>query len=261
MTSMLVLLLTWLINKECKNNRNKYNFEKYGYICPKCGYNNQNQPVLDYSYYFCSQIRDHKCHQPKITGKQIDAQVNNFLDQMTIGPAVSKWMIKMLKKEDGQATDILITQREQISKEISSINARLKRLKDRFESPANADNELYSDQEYIDKKNVYQKQIEMLQDKLESLNESSRTCLEAFVTGLELIKRAKQIIADKDATQEKKQILYFLCSNPTIDNGKISFNPSKLAQVFLYKFVNFQGIFWNGWLLAGNPNPVAWGWL
>ena len=83
----------------------------------------------------------------------------------------------------------------------------------------------------------------MLQDKLESLNESSRTCLEAFVTGLELIKRAKQIIADKDATQEKKQILYFLCSNPTIDNGKISFNPSKLAQVFLYKFVNFQGIF------------------
>lgn len=65
-------------NKRCKNNRNKYNFEKYGYICPKCGHNNQSQPVLDYSYYFCSQIRDHKCHQPKITGKQIDEQVNNF---------------------------------------------------------------------------------------------------------------------------------------------------------------------------------------
>lgn len=65
------------------------------------------------------------------------------------------------------------------------------------------------------------------------MNESSRTCLEAFVTGLELIKKAKQIIADKDATQEKKQILYFLCSDPTIDNGNISFNPSKLAQVFL----------------------------
>lgn len=61
---------------------------------------------------------------------------------MTIGPAVSKWMIKMLKKEDGQTTDNLITQRELIGGEISKINAQLKRLKDCFESPANADNEL-----------------------------------------------------------------------------------------------------------------------
>lgn len=71
-----------------------------------------------------------RCVQPSIEEKSLDAQMMEFLDQISLPPSVVDWIIKIMKKHDGELQVQANERRENHTEEARKLERQMSNLTD-----------------------------------------------------------------------------------------------------------------------------------
>ena len=141
--------------------------------CPKCKTpveKMKNPMLLRYVYYHCTKRVNPNCRQRSIEVKNLEKQIDQYLNNVQISEDFKNWAIEYLKEENEKEVnsreDILASQRK-------AYDSCLKKLDNLFQlkiSPLNSDGSLLSDEEYSKQKAEIIKEKAQLEETLKDFN-------------------------------------------------------------------------------------------
>ncbi len=208
-----------IICPECKfkfssNNR----FE-----CPKCctPIEKMRRPtILHYVYYRCTKKINPNCLQKSIEVKELEKQINQYLDNVHISEEFKNWAIQYLqeenKKEISSIKNIFTSQKK-------AYDNCVKKLENLFQlkiSPLNSNGNLLSDEEYAKQKTELMKEKTRFEEILSDTNGRIDKWFETGEKTFNFVRCAQYWF--KDGTLlEKAQILKALGSNLILKDKKL----------------------------------------
>lgn len=169
----------------------------------------------EYTYYHCTRIhRTPKCTEPSIEGRDLERQIEEFLDDMSIQESVLNWFVNALKECEGNVAESHVKMQAQATKAVENANRQISNLTDMRVR------DMISEEEFIAKR-------EKLQLALAEAEESRRNADKAQSTFeplrvMNLMKHRAKYWHSVATPKQKRKLLQILCSNPTLEGKKLN---------------------------------------
>ncbi len=208
-----------IICPECKG---KFSC-KHRSDCPHCDTlveNMKGVKIYTYEYYFCTKKKKPSCSQKAITNKELEKQIIDILNKISIPSEFHQWALEWLKeenkKESGDRNLILDNQQKAYDKCLNKID----RLID-----MRADGEL-TEEEFSQKKEKLSKEKIRLHELLNDIDGRVSNWLDNGEKWFNFARDAKNAFEQGDITK-KKAILSALGSKLTLRDKKLCISLQK----------------------------------
>ena len=227
----------------------KYKFStKNTAECPQCKTligSMSNPKHLHYIYYHCTKRKKKACNQKSIRVKKFEEQFDQLLEKIEISESFKNWAIDHLN----ELADIEIEDRNAIIKSQQSAYdncvQRIDNLVKLKISPNNTNEELLSDSEFKEQKEILLKEKNILMKKLETTDNRIDTWLELTADTFNFACYARHWF--KNGNKEtKKQILLGLGSNLELIDHIVRVDlqkPLKFIETAKKEFVEISPVF------------------
>lgn len=198
----------------CKYKFSSLNKEE----CPKCHLKIEemvNPTVLHYIYYHCTKRKNPNCTQVSISSDDLIKQVDEKLKKVTVSQRFVKWALKYLSTlhdEETKSHTATITQLQ------NSYNDCVKRLDNLVQlkiSPANSDNSLLSDSEFLAQKTALVTEKTKLEESLNNQGQRVNNWLETVEEHFNFALHARHRF-EVGTPEEKREMLVTIGSNLTL---------------------------------------------
>lgn len=228
-----------ILEMKSKRRPQKHAFAYTGLMkCGECGCsitaeNKTNRFGSEYLYYHCTKRkRQLACKQQVVTVMNLEKQIGEFLNSITITENISDWCISVLKElENENKGNHALTIKSQ-QKRLNACNGEIAEL-------LNCKiRQLISDEEYVTKRQELQEEKfrikELLEDRDNRFDEVIRLGEQAFNFAAEAKKKF-----ESGTAEEKRSILHYTGSNLILMDGKLNIS-SKKPLFFIQKTVQQQ---------------------
>ena len=170
-----------------KDKKNDFAFTGSLIRCASCGSSITAEPkekrqkngnIHNYIYYHCTKKKNIKCIQKTLELKELDKQVLEILNNLTISEKFKTWAIKNLhevRKEEAESNDKILNKRH---KELEEITNQLEGLLLKFTAPENSSGMVISSEEYQTMKTILLKRKNALEQGLNTQGEEMEKWLE-----------------------------------------------------------------------------------
>lgn len=173
-----------------------------------------------YVYYHCTRVhRTPKCRQPSIEARELDEQVEAFLDRVTVPQSVTDWLREHLESVQQGMAEARHTVMRKLTAQVESIKKQLSNLTDLRVR------ELVDDNEFETKRETLQRELGKAQERAAGAENHKATFEPVLILQI-LCNRASFWFAQADDAT-KRAILKILCSNPTLTDKKTLFEAKK----------------------------------
>lgn len=212
----------------CSHCRKKFAYRRRT-ACPRCQtpIEKMDAPLfLHYTYYHCTRNKNSKCAQKCVSGKELERQIDVYLQRIQISERFKEWAIKYLhelhEKESTSRNDIIHSQQKAYQQCLGRID-NLVRLKT---APENADGSLLSDAEYGEQRLALLKEKSGLEELLHNTGHRVEKWLTLSENIFEFACAARERFAKGDA-MTKKEILTTIGSNLTLKDKNLKIEAMK----------------------------------
>jgi site-specific DNA recombinase len=208
----------------CPKCHYKFNPQRNEY-CPKCGMrkDSMDAPLRIYTYYHCSRKRISDCNQPIVNEHNLENQITNELEQITIPNDFVEWGRKYIKKT--MREQVYQTQEitETLKQHLAIEKQKAKNLFEKFIHPDNAHQALITNAEYQNKKNELKKTIVGLEEQLKNIGHKPQYATNTTERTFNFSYRARYWFENGNREQ-KRTILTTLDQNPILEAGLLRLN-------------------------------------
>ena len=184
-----------------------------------------------YLYHRCSHHKPGvKCIQQPITGKQLEKQVIEILDRITIPESFLHFALDILNNENSQESknrDVILKNQQSALKDCLK---KIDNLITLYISPQNSERDLLSDMEFKEQKAALLKEKTRINDELEKLSSNMDEWLELTEKTFKFATYARQHFLEGDY-DTKNSILRALGSNYILNDGVLSLSLDKSYQI------------------------------
>lgn len=207
-----------ILGREGKPRQKTHEFAFTGMIrCGECGcfitaedkikINKRSGKIRDYTYYHCTKRKkEAKCSQPYLEAKELEKQIDNYLEKIQISEEFKDWAINYLRSKN--------------DKEIDDRTARYKNLQNTYnQSQKELDNltqmryrELISDEEYARERNRLRIEIMKMKENLDDTEHRAESWLALSEKVFDYACHAREWFKQGDLNT-KKQLLETIGSN------------------------------------------------
>lgn len=178
-----------LLGRKGRPRPQKHRFAFTGLMrCGNCGAmitaeekikHQKNGNVHHYVYYRCTKRKDENCPEKAIDLKDLNTQIDEAIGKLTIDEDFKNLAIQYLhearQNEARCQEDVLENKQKTLIQTIKQLDSLL----DRFTSPANADGQLISEEEYLNRKQALLKQKSALESDLKAQGKAIEDWVEA----------------------------------------------------------------------------------
>lgn len=168
----------------------------------------------EYIYYHCTRQKHifPRCTEPSIEGKALNAQIEDFLDSVTLHKPQYDWLCRVMSETAPDAQKQRQEALEAQAQTITDIEAQLSNLTDlRIK-------DLINDTDFLDRREKLQIELATAQERLEKAKVATATFEPAHVLSFFLFQAKNCFQASDD--KGKRRLLEILCSNPTLTQRK-----------------------------------------
>jgi len=175
----------------------------------------------EYTYYHCTRQKyiTPRCTEPSIEVKTLEAQIEEFLDRVTLHKAQYDWLCKAMENtapEDQKQRQEALQGQERA---IADLERQLSNLTDlRLK-------ELVDDDEFLDRREQLQIDLSTAQERLQKTQQPTVTFEPAHALSFFLFQAKNCFLASDD--EGKRRLLKILCSNPSLRQRKALLTPKK----------------------------------
>lgn len=209
---------------KCTNCKHKFS-SKHATACPKCGtfIKDMLNPVQsNYIYYGCSQKKSHNCKNNSLEMRDINRQVKEILNQITISEDMMNWYIVRLNEVSGEEAQHNRKSMNNLHDEYSKCQKQLDRLLEMKISPDNINGNLLSDDDYKRGKEILTKKMQDIQLCIADVEERTKEWMDIATNTFKFAYSAYNNY-EKGTIQDKKAVLIGLGSNFLIKNKNLIF--------------------------------------
>lgn len=213
----------------CYQCRRKFVLTDKRKDCPLCSrnaYSSKEMKLLDYTFYHCTKRKtDIKCSQPSIRVEELERQITDLLLKIEIPETFSGWAMKWLKWSHQQEIQDHNTQLEALQATYKTTQAKLDNLVDMRM------NTLITDQQYISKKEMVEKERTSLKEQLDGFEHRVNSWVTMTEQVFDFAVAAKKKFIE-GSLKEKRQVLSSLGSNLVLTDKNLSihqFEPFRLV--------------------------------
>jgi len=191
--------------------------------CPRCGtaITEMHKPThLFYEYYHCTKRKKASCSQGAVEVKQLEVQVAELLDTLTISKKLKDWFLTRLEEQVEQDSRDQTPILESLQETHNDCQKRLDNLLKLKISPQNADGALLTDEEFANQKRTITIEMDRLQQKMASAENHTSQWIDVCVKTFNFACYAKTHF--QNGPQEvKRTILPALGSNLTLYDKRL----------------------------------------
>ena len=252
--------------KICTKCHHKYN-AMTNTRCPKCSTIAPEKSTY-FCYYPCINSTKHKCKQPAIRSDELEKQLDEIVSHATIPQEFIDWGMEKLRADTKSEQD----DRQGISKDIQSninnVTKRLDALANKYISSENIKGELFSDEEYKNKKTELQAEKLKLEDALVTLSNRQLSWLDTAEKSLNVARDCQDIL-QSGTNDEKIEMMYSLGLHLTINNKIVRYDwpepyktiveASEMLKQTITKFEPEEGIVTKGQMYNFDSQNPLWG--
>jgi site-specific DNA recombinase len=184
-----------------------------------------------YLYHRCTKRKKNKkCFQKPITNSELEKQIINYLDSITLPEEFLTWSLGVLKEnnqlEKNNKTKISTTH----IKNLESYTSKIDSIIQLYISPENKNHKLLSEEDYIRQKNNLTKEKELIKSEINQLNNNGDKWLELTQDTFEFATYAKYWF--KQGNYEKKtSILKYIGKHYNFINGQLDVQLQKPLEI------------------------------
>lgn len=210
-------------------------------ICGECGCHITTQLKLKhiksenivktFIYHNCTRKKlGIKCKQKSITYNEINKQIAEKLEKITMPESFLDYALKILRRDNELKVDNRNIMVENQQKALKNCQDRIDKLLDVYISPENAEKDLIGDNEFKERKTTLLKEKTEIQQQLDNLNQRDDEWLELTEKTFKFAVYAKENFNVGDYT-EKTNILRALGSNFILKDGVLDITLRKQYQL------------------------------
>jgi site-specific DNA recombinase len=185
-----------------------------------------NPTLLHYIYYHCTKRKNPNCSQKSIRVEDLEQQINDLLSRIQISERFKTWAIKHLNEVNDQEVDIRNSVIESLDEAYKNCVQRIDNLVKLKISPQNSDGSLLSDEEFKGQKSDLLREKSDLEEKKKEAGLRISHWIKLTEESFNLACYAKYRF-ENGSVQEKRELLYSLGSNLTLNNKTLSINLQK----------------------------------
>ena len=206
----------------CPNCRTKFASQKKD-ACPKCSVQIEEMirpTLLHYIYYHCTKRKKQKCFQKSIQVGELEKQVDFLLSNIQISERFKNWAIKYINELNDKEVDDRNVVLGSLQGAYNDCVKRIDNLVQLKISPQNSNNELLSDDEFKNQKDILMTEKKRLSDKLGITDERIDKWVERAEKAFNFACYARHWFLNGDVTT-RKEILIGIGSNLVINNKTV----------------------------------------
>ena len=193
----------------------------------KTKYIKSEDKTRSYIYHRCTRSKPGvKCDQRPISSVELEKQVNEILDTITIPKSYLDLALEYLRKENLIEADNTEIKRQNQTKIIASCEKEMANLLQLLISPENEQKELLSEEEYKEQKSSIQKRKQSAKFELENIDKHDGVWMKLTEDTFKFATYAKYHFAT-GSYKQKTEILRALGSDFLLTDGKISLTLAK----------------------------------
>lgn len=187
--------------------------------CKTCGYHftyetKTKKSGLVFHYGRCSRKSKGGCTQPRVNLKELDQQVDTFLNSMTVSEAFVDWARYWVKQAESQDRSVRDISYAVIKRDHTETESKLNVLNDKWLSGQ------LTDSEYRDMKQTYIQKLFKLDEKLKLQDDGVEAWTDLMLNTLQFASRAKYKW-NNGTVDDKKTILKVIGSDLVLNNKKL----------------------------------------
>jgi DNA invertase Pin-like site-specific DNA recombinase len=194
---------------------------------------------LYYEYYHCTKRKKPDCSQGSIETRQLETQILQLLDTLTISEKLRDWFLANLEtqaeRDRGDRTPVL----NSLEESLANCQQRLNNLLKLKISPQNSSGDLLSDEEFANQKSVLTLEMHRLKQKMASVDNHADHWLETAAKTFNFACYAKNHF-QTGSPQVKRTILSALGSNLTLFDKNLNVSLHKHFQLMQKVRSGFQ---------------------
>ena len=202
--------------------------------CPQCGTGiaDMEHPThLRYVYYHCTRRKKTPCAQGVVEVHQLEAQVLQLLDTLTLSEPVKDWCIQKIEREAQQDTQHRAPLRQSLQEAHENCRKRLDNLLKLKISPQNSTGELLSDEEFAIQKSALSQEARRLEQKLAGVEQHAGLWKDTAVRTFNFACYVRAHF-EKGSPETRRAILSALGSNLTLQD--------KILRISLHKHLSLM---------------------
>ncbi len=203
-----------IIHTPVSTRPKQYKFKYTGLIkCGECGASvtaehKTNRFGSKYIYYHCTK-RKVPCSQRSIEEKQLNDQFETFINLVTYDQYLLDYLLHISETQKSP-------EEVNIKQELTSLKKRITlNEKNKAELLQIKIRNLLTDEEYLDKKNEFEKEKDMLEQKLKRVTEGFDEANRRTITTFNFMKKLRESFIE-GSIENKKEVIYKIGSNPIL---------------------------------------------
>lgn len=207
----------------CTGCKHKFAYESKS-ACPKCDLDiskMDNPTILHYTYFHCTKRPCKTCSQGSIRLEELDSQFNDALSKIKLDEVYLKIALDYLSEKQNGSFGEEKRIRDSLQSAYNNIQTRIANLHREYNSPQNADHELYTSDEYIKYKKNLTKERTGIEKELNEVKVKFDQSIEATDRTFNFCTFARHHF-NTDDIQKKRDIFSTIGSNLTLKDKKLS---------------------------------------
>lgn len=200
--------------------------------CGECGFAITPEPpkikrikstgeIKAYKYWRCThKSQKVKCSQKTISEEELTKQINEYLQELEIDPKIIQWALKYIETYSSGEIANRQAMEQNYQENLKDVQFSLDRLTKLYINSSNANNELLTEEEFIQQKNSLQLKKNSTLEQLELLSKRQDMVIDKIRDDLSFCK-ALIIKFNNGEPEEKQQILTRLARTMTIKDRKV----------------------------------------
>ena len=194
-------------------------------VCPNCKtkiFDMVNPKQLRYVYYTCKGNKNPNCSQKRgVNEESVLSQLKEELKKIRISEKMTKWFVAQLSKINNKEVKDLVNIGEALREKLNDTKKTKQNLIKLKIAPNNINGEIMSDDEFVEQKNIVDKEITDLMTKIHGAEEKSKLWTELAIDTFNFACYASYHF-DTGDYETKKNILTGFGSNIEILDGKVN---------------------------------------
>lgn len=197
--------------------------------CGACGLaitaeRKRNRYGSEYVYYRCTRRRrDQRCREPAITLPALERQLIEAVASFEIPVGVSQWINGRLRRLVSEETSLRVSQRATAERALTGVRRQLHNLTDLRVR------DLVTDEEFVARRQTLELELHKLTRAL--TEDTEEEWIEPAMGIISLSNQAASVLRS-GTDDEKRLVIRFLCSNPTLQRRKLSVHAAKPFRVW-----------------------------
>jgi site-specific DNA recombinase len=207
--------------KKGRLRRHRFPFGGCILRCGECGCPVTAERQKGHVYYHCTGNRM-PCTQKRWTREEaLDAQFSSLLARFRLPPVFLEYAFARLRTVHAEEARLADASRRSLQGQLNAAQQKLDGLLHLKLSPLNRSGELLSDEEYLRQKRALQRDLDLLQEQLETIQQQGMTWIDDCEAFFHFTQRLVPKFT-QGGVEEKKTLLLLICSNLTLTDQKVA---------------------------------------